>query len=54
MDTEQTPGCRLVSSKEELEGRDFPDCCPVYDCEEGTDVVYVTPPPRDEEPRSAN
>merc|ERR1711928_61715 len=20
------------------------DCCPVYDCEEGTEVVYVTPP----------
>merc|ERR1712066_402540 len=22
----------------------YPDCCPVYDCEEGTEVVYVTPP----------
>ena len=23
---------------------DYPACCPVYDCEEGTEIKYVTPP----------
>jgi len=30
----------LVSDAEAIREKPFPECCPVYDCEEGTDVVY--------------
>ncbi len=43
VDLEQSPGCQLVISAEELKDKQYPDCCPVYDCPEGADVVYVNP-----------
>ena len=42
VDTDKTPGCVLIPSGEGHTDLPFPDCCPQYDCEEGTEVVYVT------------
>merc|ERR1739838_701127 len=43
VDLKKTPGCQLLKGEADPKA-DYPDCCPVYDCEEGTEVVYVTPP----------
>ena len=37
VDLEATPGCSLVKDGADPKA-DFPACCPVYDCEEGTEV----------------
>ncbi len=43
-----------VVDEEELKTKDFPECCPQYDCEEGTDVVYAIAKSDDQEkPRSS-
>jgi len=50
VDLEASPGCTLVQSAEELKDKAFPECCPVYDCEEGTDVVYeIKADPKEEQ-----
>merc|ERR1712080_645616 len=43
VDLKKTPGCQLLKGEADPKAN-YPDCCPVYDCEEGTEVVYVTPP----------
>merc|ERR1712126_740672 len=43
VDLKKTPGCQLLKGEANPKAN-YPDCCPVYDCEEGTEVVYVTPP----------
>ena len=43
VDLEATPGCRLVKDGADPKA-DFPACCPVYDCDEGTEVKYVKTP----------
>ena len=43
IDLKATAGCQIVKDKADPKAA-FPDCCPVYDCEEGTEVVYVNPP----------
>jgi len=43
LDLEKTPGCKVI--KESFDPKaNFPDCCPVYECEEGTEPVYIQPP----------
>merc|ERR1739846_185428 len=47
IDLQATIGCQLVpegSPQGANKTAPFPDCCPVYDCEEGTEVVYVNAP----------
>ena len=39
VDIDQTPACKLVEDKFDVKA-DFPDCCPVFDCEEGAQIVY--------------
>merc|ERR1712001_180964 len=43
VDLEASPGCSLVKDGADPKA-DFPACCPVYDCEEGTEVSYVKTP----------
>merc|ERR1711976_300144 len=43
VDLELSPGCQLVKDGADPKA-DFPACCPVYDCEEGTEVKYVKTP----------
>ena len=43
VDLKATPGCSLVKEGSDPKA-DFPACCPVYDCEEGTEVKYVKTP----------
>merc|ERR1712117_840798 len=43
VDLELSPGCQLVKDGADPKA-DFPACCPVYDCEEGTQVKYVKTP----------
>ena len=38
VDLEATPGCFLVKDGADPKA-DFPACCPVYECEEGTEVT---------------
>ena len=39
VDLEATPGCFLVKDGADPKA-DFPACCPVYECEEGTEVTH--------------
>lgn len=39
VDTEKSPGCQLVEDAYDAEA-EYPDCCPVYDCPEGTEIIY--------------
>ena len=39
IDTEKTPQCALLEDAYDTED-EFPDCCPKYDCPEGTEIVY--------------
>ena len=41
IDTDATPGCKLLPAPEDIKELEFPDCCPQYDCEEGTEIVFV-------------
>merc|ERR1711981_535133 len=43
VDLKASPGCSLVKDGADPKA-DFPACCPVYDCEEGTEVSYVKTP----------
>ena len=43
VDLVASPGCSLVKDAADPKA-DFPACCPVYDCEEGTQVSYVKTP----------
>merc|ERR1712098_509850 len=43
VDLKATPGCQLLKGEADPKAN-FPDCCPVYDCEEGVEVKYVEPP----------
>ena len=43
IDLKATPGCQLQPDASDRKA-EFPACCPVYDCEEGTEVNYVNPP----------
>ena len=40
VDLEATPGCSLVKDGADPKA-DYPACCPVYDCEEGTEVNKI-------------
>ena len=40
VDLEASPGCSLVKDGADPKA-DFPACCPVYDCEEGTEVQNI-------------
>jgi len=47
VDLQKSAGCKLVPKAELEEGAAlpaYPDCCPVYDCENPDDVVYVSSP----------
>jgi hypothetical protein len=37
VDLKATPGCQLLKGEADPKA-EFPACCPVYDCEEGTEV----------------
>merc|ERR1712029_629658 len=43
VDLKATPGCQLLKGEADPKAN-YPDCCPVYDCEEGVEVKYVEPP----------
>jgi len=43
IDLDATPGCTLLTENFDKK-EEFPGCCPVWDCEEGTEVNYVNPP----------
>ena len=56
VDLEKTPGCKLVEEQTDAKAA-YPDCCPYYDCEEGTEVVYVEAAKSEEDgesPRTSN
>lgn len=53
VDLDKSPGCQLVPEETNAEAA-FPDCCPVYDCEEGAEVVYVAAPAKEEKPRTSS
>lgn len=38
IDTDLSP-CKLVEDKFNV-SEEFPTCCPVYDCEEGAEIIY--------------
>ena len=40
IDTTRTVGCVAMPLTEEEKTGEFPDCCPKYDCEEGTKIFY--------------
>ena len=40
IDTEETPGCVLLPDEYNVTAG-FPDCCPIYDCEEDAEIVYI-------------
>lgn len=40
IDLELTTGCELLPVEDQTE-LEFPDCCPQYDCAEGTEIIYV-------------
>ena len=40
IDVEKTPDCQLLTDEYDVE-KEFPDCCPIYDCSEGAEIVYV-------------
>merc|ERR1711931_497860 len=46
VDLKATPGCTLLKNEANKKAP-FPECCPVYDCEEGTEVKYVPTPSKD-------
>merc|ERR1711862_389700 len=53
VDLKASPGCQLLKDEADPKA-DFPACCPVYDCEDPEEVVYVTPPtPKKEEKKAA-
>ncbi|XP_040567774.1 uncharacterized protein [Lepeophtheirus salmonis] len=43
IDLEKSPGCKLMKEDTDTTAP-FPECCPVYDCEEDTEVIYANPP----------
>merc|ERR1712106_61713 len=43
IDLKATPGCQLLKDEAAPKAA-FPACCPVYDCEEDTEVNYVKTP----------
>ena len=43
VDLKATPGCVLVKDGADPKA-EYPACCPVYECEEGTEVKYVKTP----------
>merc|ERR1711970_717633 len=43
VDLKATPGCTLLKDEADPKAA-YPACCPVYDCEEGTEVRYVQTP----------
>merc|ERR1711942_361220 len=52
VDLKATPGCVLL--KEEADKKaPYPDCCPVYDCEEGVEVKYVNTPSEEKKKEKA-
>lgn len=50
VDTEKSPDCKQVEDQFDTEA-DFPACCPVYDCPEGTEVFYVQKAGSEKAPR---
>lgn len=51
IDLEKTSGCSLLKDQYDIK-KDYPDCCPVYDCEESADIVYFSKTKK-EQPRSS-
>ena len=43
VDLKASPGCSLVKDGADPKA-EFPGCCPVYECEEDTEVRYVKTP----------
>ena len=39
VDLEKTPDCTLLEDQYDQKA-EFPECCPVYDCTEGAEIVY--------------
>ena len=53
VDIERSPGCTLLPITDEDKKKEFPDCCPQFDCEEGTEIFYEGSPAKGaEEPLS--
>merc|ERR1719432_436548 len=48
LDIEASEGCRLVKDASDPKAN-YPDCCPVYDCDEGVEPVYVATPKKKKE-----
>ncbi len=53
VDLAKTPACKLLPAEGATE-KEFPDCCPRYDCEEGAEVVYIGNENDKESPRSSS
>jgi len=48
LDVEASVGCRLLKDASDPKA-EYPSCCPVYDCDEGVEPVYVNPPKKKKE-----
>merc|ERR1719167_71687 len=53
IDLKKSPGCQLLKDASDPKA-DFPDCCPVYDCEEGSEIVYVETPKAEKKKEDAD
>jgi hypothetical protein len=41
VDLEKTTGCELLQAADDITEKEFPECCPQYDCVKGAEIVYV-------------
>merc|ERR1711922_27169 len=48
LDIKNSEGCRILKDASDPKA-EYPDCCPVYDCDEGVEPVYVNAPKKSEE-----
>ena len=39
IDVEKTPDCQIVEDQYDAKA-EYPTCCPVYECPEGTEITY--------------
>lgn len=46
MDIKKTPGCKILEDEFDAK-KNFPDCCPKYDCEEGIEIIYENKNPKE-------
>jgi len=46
VDLKKTPGCKVLEGEFDAK-KDFPDCCPKFDCEEGIEIIYENKNPKE-------